>query len=123
MNAEHEIKNREFLVKELKKALRNIEARKTKQDSRNVKAYYNKKTGDTYYSEQEALDAYGAGMITRATYEKIRDYFEGTGEKLEDKYSFAIRYLNTLISNIIQECIDYDEDYNPYKIEDMEEQQ
>lgn len=121
MNTQQEIKNREFLIKELKKSLRSLEDRKAKQDSKHVNVYYNKKTGDTYYSEHEALDAYGGGMITRATYEKIRDFFEGTGEKQEDKYAFAIRYLNALVSNIIQECKDYDEDYNPFKIEDTEE--
>ncbi len=36
---------------------------------------YKMRNGDVYNNENEALDAYGCGMLTRKQYEKICDYF------------------------------------------------
>lgn len=122
MNNQQEIKNREFLIKELKKSLRSLEDRKAKQDSKHVNVYYNKKTGDTFHNANEARDAYDADCISGALYRKICRFFdEADGGKNDDKYAYAIRYLDRLVSNLIQEIYDYDKDYDPYKIGEYKE--
>lgn len=122
MTTQQEIKNREFLIKEIKKTMRDLEARKTKYDETHVNVYYIRKTGDTFHNAQEARDAYDADCISGALYRKICRFFdEADGGKNDDKYAYAIRYLDRLVSNLIQEIYDYDKDYDPFKIGEYKE--